>query len=87
MIQTITTVGYGDMVAESSSEKTYRIACMILGVVMMNILTTNLVEIIVIDTINIYRYTDHENKIEKLQHKYDIKGYPKKLLNLLGDSI
>lgn len=69
MIQTVTTVGYGDIGTNNSDERIFRSICMLIGSILFSLLSSNIIETFISQTLNIYRQNTHEVMIEKLLHK------------------
>lgn len=87
VIQTFTTVGYGDFSAITFDERLFRIVCMIVGSCLYSLLTSHIIEHFIVETLNIYTKNDHEQMIDKMLRKQNMKGDAKRFLNLLGDSV
>lgn len=69
MIQTVTTVGYGDVPTNSTEERVFRCLCMIIGVILFTLLSSSILESTITESINIWKNNKHEAMIEKLTNK------------------
>jgi len=87
VLQTFSTVGYGDVSTAQTKERIFRLVVMMVGTVIYTLYTSLIVDWFIAETINIHKKNEHEFMIEKMQAKYSIRGEPKRLLNLLGDSV
>lgn len=78
MIQTVTTVGYGDVATNSSNERIFRSICMVIGVVLFTLVSSSILEVTLSESLNIYKNRDNEVIIEKINLKYNLSGESKK---------
>jgi len=69
VIQTVTTVGYGDVSTNSSHERMFRAICMVIGVVLFTLVSSSILEVTLSESLNIYKNRENEVIIEKINLK------------------
>lgn len=69
MVQTVTTVGYGDVGTNSSYERLFRCLCMIIGVILFTLWSSSVMESTITDSLDIYRNIETDEMINKMQIK------------------